>query len=163
MSWTAFLPVFLLVVSCPFRNIGKCGKACLSVRRYLKIWSLNFEPGPLGAESYLNTCLLFSLSYKHLSSLKICLALIGMEKSQTLCMNIIIYGLSGSKELAFKKKQACITWTFSTFPFPCHKSLVSVELPHFPALISLVVTLCCSLLLCFSLFECWNYACFKSH
>lgn len=38
-----FFAVFLLVVSCLFRNLGKCGKACPPEEDVLKIWSLTFK------------------------------------------------------------------------------------------------------------------------
>lgn len=42
-SWTAFSVVFLLVVGCPFRNIGRCGKACPPEQDVFKIWRLTFS------------------------------------------------------------------------------------------------------------------------
>lgn len=38
-----FFAVFLPVVSCLFRNIGKCGKACPPEEDAFKIWSLVFK------------------------------------------------------------------------------------------------------------------------
>lgn len=62
-SWTAFSVVFLLVVGCPFRNIGRCGKACPPEQDVFKIWSLTFSQA-LKVLGLTYTGLFFNLSYK---------------------------------------------------------------------------------------------------